>query len=252
MSVIYLSMYITLTSVKFYFIIKSFFSIRFFQNISTPSASCVGCWLDIVCGFLQYWHVKCNLPLTYIYSACLLTAKMCSLISLYIVNHKECFKKIITTIIFSRKHQLRKRLLPYFMLMQRGFVRRNFIGHHRWNGRESTNQLRQHISHANSCISCFIGYSYTISPDYYLVLVILNISPAYLPFGMVFLCFSRPPGCPRWAKDHVYCVLSWMAASYCITKEHDTMYWAGMCASHFYCYNSAVFVWEELIFVWRI
>ncbi len=24
--------------------------------------------------------------------------------------------------------------------MRHGFVRRNFIGHHRWNGRESTNQ----------------------------------------------------------------------------------------------------------------
>ncbi len=34
--------------------------------------------------------------LTYTYSACLLTTNICSLISLYIVNHQECFKKKIT------------------------------------------------------------------------------------------------------------------------------------------------------------
>ncbi len=32
------------------------------------------------------------------------------------------------------------------LILLRGFVRCNFIGFHRWNGRESTNQLRQHIS----------------------------------------------------------------------------------------------------------
>ncbi len=68
-------------------------------------------------------------------------------ISLYIINHLECFKKIITTIIFIRNHQLRRRLLPSFMLMRRGFVRCNFIGYHGWNGQGSTNQLWQHISH---------------------------------------------------------------------------------------------------------
>ncbi len=56
----------------------------------------------------QFWHVKCNLPLTYVYSACSLTANICWLISLYIVNHQECFKKIITTVLFSRNHQPRR------------------------------------------------------------------------------------------------------------------------------------------------
>ncbi len=59
----------------------------------------------------------------------------------HIVNHQECFKNIITTVIFSRNHQPRRpRLPPFFMLMPHGFVRCNFIGHHGWNGWESTNQ----------------------------------------------------------------------------------------------------------------
>ncbi len=45
----------------------------FFQNISTP-ALCVGYrliyWHCYGHGFLQFWYVKCNLPLTYAYSAC--------------------------------------------------------------------------------------------------------------------------------------------------------------------------------------
>ncbi len=66
-------------------------------------------------------------------------------------------KKIITTVIFSRNHQPRRtRLPPSFMLMWWGFVRHNFIGHHRWNGWELTNQLRQHISDMKPCICCFI------------------------------------------------------------------------------------------------
>ncbi len=66
-------------------------------------------------------------------------------------------KIIIITVIFSRNHQQRRMRLPsYFMLMWRRFVRRNFIGHHRWNGWESTNQLWQHISHMKPCICCFI------------------------------------------------------------------------------------------------
>ncbi len=78
--------------------------------------------------------VKSNLPLTYTYSACLLTANICSLISLHIVNHQECFKNIITTVIFSRNHlPKRPRLHPFFMLIPHRFVKRNFIGHH---GRE--------------------------------------------------------------------------------------------------------------------
>ncbi len=69
---------------------------------------------DIIVGSskLQYWHVKCNLPLIYAYSACLLTANICSHISLYIVIHWECFKIIITMVIFSRNRQLRWTRLP--------------------------------------------------------------------------------------------------------------------------------------------
>ncbi len=33
------------------------------------------------------------------------------------------------------------------MRILRRFVKRTVIGYHEWNGRESTNQLRQHISH---------------------------------------------------------------------------------------------------------
>ncbi len=43
--------------------------------------------------------------------------------------------------------ELRKTRLPPSLRIRRGFVRRNVIGHHRWNVRKSTNQLRQHISH---------------------------------------------------------------------------------------------------------
>ncbi len=43
--------------------------------------------------------------------------------------------------------ELRKTRLPPSLRILCGFVRRNGIGHHGWNGRESTNQLRQHISH---------------------------------------------------------------------------------------------------------
>ncbi len=34
-------------------------------------------------------------------------------------------------------------------------------------------------------------------------LVVLNIFPTSLPTGTAFFCFSRPPGCPRCAKDYV-------------------------------------------------
>ncbi len=98
---------------------------------------------------------------------------------------RNALKQIITTVILSRNHQLRRRLPPSFMLMWHRFVRCNFIGHDGWNGQESTNQLRQHISHVNSCISCFIDYSYTISHGYYSVLVILNISLASLPIWIL-------------------------------------------------------------------
>ncbi len=46
------------------------------------------------------------------------------------------------------------------MLMRRRFVRCNFIGHHRWNGRKSSNQLRSFCRHVNfhmtSCLSVLI------------------------------------------------------------------------------------------------
>ncbi len=127
---------------------------------------------DIVCGFLQYWHVKCNLLLTYDYSACLLIAKICSLISLYIVNHQECFKKITTTKIFTRNNQLWTRLVPSFLIIRRGFVRCNFIGHQGWNGRESTNQIRQYISHIDTLYILFH------------CLLIHNFSRLLLGFGL--------------------------------------------------------------------
>ncbi len=193
-------MYIILTAMKFYFITKSLFSIRFFKTLALHQHRALAIWIvDIVCGFLQYWHVKCNLQFTYAYSACLLTAQICSLISLYIVNQQEHLKKIITTNIFSRNHQLRRRLPPSFRLIRRRFVRRNFIGHHGWNGRESTNQLRQHISHIITLYFLFHQLPYTISPGYYPVLVVLNSSPVSFPPETAFLCFSRPPGC---TKDH--------------------------------------------------
>ncbi len=59
---------------------------------------------------------------------------------------------------FSRNHQPRRpRLPPFFMLIPHRFVRRNFIGHHGWNGRESTNQSRSFCRHVylrmTSCLS---------------------------------------------------------------------------------------------------
>ncbi len=104
--------------------------------------------------------------------------------SLITRNTEECFKKIITMKLFSRNHQLRGRLPPSFMLVRRGFVRRNFIGHHGWNGRESTNQLQQHISHIATLYFLFhhiLVHNLTICPGFCPVMVILNISPSSLP-----------------------------------------------------------------------
>ncbi len=42
--------------------------------------------------------------------ACLLTANICSLIYRYIVNNQECFK-IITMVLVSRNHQIRRTFL---------------------------------------------------------------------------------------------------------------------------------------------
>ncbi len=145
MSVIYLFVYI-LTAMKFYFIIKSLFSIRFFKTLVLQlhqhRALTFVNSRDIVCGFLQYWHVKCNLPLTYAYSACLPTSKICSHISLYIVNHQECFKKIITMKVLSRNHQLRTRLPPSFVLIRRRVCKMQF----RWSSRMEWPRINQSAS----------------------------------------------------------------------------------------------------------
>ncbi len=82
------------------------------------------------------------------------------------------------------------------MLMWRGFVRRNFISHHRWNGRESTNQLQQHISHIETLYFLFhrlLVDNITIYPGFYPVLAILNISHSSLPTRRAFLCFFVLP-----------------------------------------------------------
>ncbi len=85
-------MSITLTTRKSYFIPKYLFSIHFAKHYGwTPSASCFGNSYIVVAspsvGSLNVIHLP-----TYAYPACLLTTTICSLISLYIVNHKECFK----------------------------------------------------------------------------------------------------------------------------------------------------------------
>ncbi len=84
--------------------------------------------------------------------------------SLWIVWPMSENSKIIMKVNVSRNHHLSwealGRLPPYLKEMLRGFVRCNFIDHHGWNGRESTNQLQQHISHMKlSCISSFIVWS---------------------------------------------------------------------------------------------
>ncbi len=101
-------------------------------------------------ALLQCQRIQC----TCICLFCLFafTTNICFHISLYIVNYWECFKIIIA---IARNHQLKTRLLPFFMLMQRRFVKCNFIDHHRWNGRESTNQLWQHISYIKTLYFLF-------------------------------------------------------------------------------------------------
>ncbi len=105
-------------------------------------------------------------------------------------------------LIFSRNHKLKRtRLPPSFMLMHNRFVRCHFISHHGQNSRESSNQLRQHISHINLCFSCFIIWSkvalywYTDNPSFLQIFCIFNIIPASLPTRTAFLCLSHHPGC---------------------------------------------------------
>ncbi len=71
----------------------------------------------------------------------------CSPLLIYTFDILECNRTHSKTIV-SRNHQRSRENnnATIFELVLRGFVRRNFIGHHGWNGQESTNQLRQHIS----------------------------------------------------------------------------------------------------------
>ncbi len=157
MSVIYLFMYITLTAMKFYFIIKSLFSIHFFKTLAPHQhrALAIDYSSDIVVASSSID------TLNVIYHSHMLILLVC-LPQIYV--HSSPYTSLITrnalnkliTVIFSRNHQLRTRLAPSFMLMRRRFVRCNYIGHQGWNVWESTNQLQQHISHMKPCISCFI------------------------------------------------------------------------------------------------
>ncbi len=62
--------------------------------------------------------------------------------------------------------ELRKTRLPPSLKILRGFVRCNVIGHHGWNGRESTNQLRQHIIHMES-VHVFLVLSFGVEDQKY-------------------------------------------------------------------------------------
>ncbi len=109
-------------------------------------------------------------------------------------------------VIVSRNHHLswdaRGRLLPSLKVMLRGFVRRNIIGHHGCNGRESTNQVWQHISHRKrSYISSFIVWSWStlyrskdnpvFSSRFW---VILTLFPVYSRSGCHFSVSPNSPG----------------------------------------------------------
>ncbi len=103
------------------------------------------------------------------------------------------------TIIFSRNHQPRRmRLLSSFMLTWCRFVRRNFIGHHGWNGRESTNQLRWDISHIKPLYLLF----------YYLMQIhalLLNDVPKIELYYPVLKFPSISPPLPHtWKKNYEF------------------------------------------------
>ncbi len=153
MSVIYLFMYINVTTITFYFIIKSLFSIRFFKTLAPQHCALAIDYSDIIVVMASSSFDTLNV----IYCSHMLIKLVC-LPQIYVhsspytqlVNQQECFKQIITTVIFSRNHQPRRpRLLPHFMLMPCRFIRCNFIGHHGWNGWESTDQPRSFCYHVH-------------------------------------------------------------------------------------------------------
>ncbi len=74
------------------------------------------------------------------------------------INDSNCLQK--------SSPELRKTRLPPSLRILRGFVRRNVIGHHGWNGRESTNQLRQHISHMEY-VHVFLVLSFGVEDQKY-------------------------------------------------------------------------------------
>ncbi len=116
-------MYITLSAIKFYFIIKSLFSIRFFKTLAPRHHALAIDYSDIVMAMVSSSFDMLN-----------------------VIYHSH-------TLIQLR----RTRLPPFSMLMPLGFVRRNFIGHHGWNGSESTNEPRSFCHHLHlrmmSCLS---------------------------------------------------------------------------------------------------
>ncbi len=154
MLVIYLGM-------KFYFRIKFFWAIFFFKRLAPHQHRAMAILVLVVQSDIIVASFSID-TLNVIYRSHTLILLVClpqicvhssSYTSLIKGN---ALKKIITTVIFSRNHQQRRpRLLPSFMLMRCRFVRRNFIGHHRWNGRESTNQPLSFYCHVHLCImSC--------------------------------------------------------------------------------------------------
>ncbi len=87
-------------------------------------------------------------------------------------------------------------ILPQsFMLMLCSLVRCTFIGHHGWNGWESTNQLQQHISHMKPCISCFIIWGRS-------VLYWSKDNPSFLPILSVFKNYSQFS--PDWDANFLF------------------------------------------------
>ncbi len=111
-----------------------------------------------------------------------MSANICSLIPLYIVNHQEFVKKNNNDSNFLQKSRAEKNnIAPSFMLMWHGFVRRNFIGHNGWS--ESTNQLRQHISHKKPCMFRFIVWG---RPALYWY----KDNPGFLPIFFSFYHYS--------------------------------------------------------------
>ncbi len=79
-------------------------------------------------------------------------------------------------VIFSRNHQpKRPRLLPFFMLMPRGFVRRNFIDHHGWNGQESATIFLPPCALAYDVMSFCVDANITTGEFVRHLLITLNV-----------------------------------------------------------------------------